>query len=77
MNCYLCNSTQHVGHCERCHKPTCARHAYDPRDQYDRESWVCGPCAKYQEIESLQTDFAALHPQLKSLSEVQSEKDAA
>lgn len=65
MTCYLCGSSKFVSHCERCHRVTCASHAFDPRDQYDREAWVCGPCVN---------PLPAQHPVLRSITEYQLER---
>lgn len=86
MNCSICNREENlragiqVKECDRCNKPVCGMCAEVDYDcvgnppQYVNTQWICdslkGGCRRSK------PEFPEQHPQLKNLSEVQSERDA-
>lgn len=76
MSCKDCGKRESIHRfistCERCGCHVCADCAYDA-NEYDRESWVCGPCLHPAAYRT--EPFPERHPQLKSLSEAQSERE--
>ncbi len=84
--CYQCNKPENgwgypmriLHDCDHCGLSVCSECVAEVDygggdDGRGLTQWTCGPCLN---PEAYVTEFPERHPQLKSLSEVQSERDA-